>query len=205
MNSRALLNPARCSSGSSSSSRMAMTASSSSTRAVIARAAPAPATASAAPHHQLTAASLALARRRRCRRSPAAASASSPDGPTSTAPPPPVVAVEGDIVRMHWSCRDAETGAVLECSRGGGAIVATAPGADAGDESEKGEPLTFEVGAGDTQANPIFEAFDAAVRGLAVGERAEIEAEGGAWDPSRLFTVPRQHDEVMRLEGRYKK
>mgnify|MGYP000081249198 CR=1 FL=1 len=34
---------------------------------------------------------------------------------------------------------------------------------------------------------------------------AEIEAEGGAWDPARLFTVPREHEEVQRLEGRYKK
>jgi FKBP-type peptidyl-prolyl cis-trans isomerase 2 len=86
--------------------------------------------------------------------------------------------------------------------------VATAPGAErekkGSDPEEDSEPLTFEVGAGDTQANVIFEAFDAAVRGLAVGERAEIEAEGGAWDPARLFTVPREHEEVQRLEGRYK-
>lgn len=138
---------------------------------------------------------------------------SSRSGAPQPPPPAPVVAVEGDVVRVHWSCRDATTGATLECSRGGGSIVATAPGAglalapgaDSSSDREDSEPLTFEVGAGDTQANPIFEAFDDAVRGLAVGERAEIEAEGGAWDPARLFTVPREHEEVQRLEGRYKK
>jgi hypothetical protein len=153
------------------------------------------------------------------RRRPVLAAAASPDDSSGgsapqTAAPAPVVAVEGDVVRVHWSCRDAVTGAVLECSRGGGAIVASAPRGTSpsssspdenDDEDQKGEPLTFEVGAGDTQNNPIFEAFDDAVRGLPVGGRAEIEAKGGAWDPSRLFTVPRAHDEVARLEGRYKK
>lgn len=64
--------------------------------------------------------------------------------------------------------------------------------------------ITFEVGAGDVFANELYQAFDAVVRGLAVGETTSLEAEGEAWDPSLLFTVPADHPEVERLAGRYK-
>ena len=64
--------------------------------------------------------------------------------------------------------------------------------------------ITFEVGAGDVFANELYQAFDAVVRGLAVGETTSLEAEGGEWDPSLLFTVPADHPEVERLAGRYK-
>jgi hypothetical protein len=38
-----------------------------------------------------------------------------------------------------------------------------------------------------------------------VGEKVEIELSGGDWRPELLFAVPRDHPEVERLEGRYKK
>lgn len=50
-----------------------------------------------------------------------------------------------------------------------------------------------------------WQAFDGAVRGLGVGESVEIEISGGDWQSELLFTVPRDHPEVERLEGRYKK
>jgi hypothetical protein len=43
------------------------------------------------------------------------------------------------------------------------------------------------------------------VRGLGVGEVVEVEMSGGDWRPELLFSVPRSHPEVERLEGRYKK
>lgn len=49
------------------------------------------------------------------------------------------------------------------------------------------------------------QAFDGAVRGLGVGEAVELEIRGGDWRPELLFTVPRDHPEITRLEGRYKK
>jgi len=64
--------------------------------------------------------------------------------------------------------------------------------------------ITFEVGAGDVFANELYQAFDAVVRGLAVGESTSLEAVGGEWDPGLLFTVPFDHPEVARLAGRYK-
>lgn len=63
--------------------------------------------------------------------------------------------MEGDIVSLHWRCMN-EGGEVLESS------------------DASGEPTTFEVGAGDIVGNPVFEAFDEAVRGMAVGESATI-------------------------------
>jgi FKBP-type peptidyl-prolyl cis-trans isomerase 2 len=59
-------------------------------------------------------------------------------------------------VTLHWTCRN-ENGEVLESSK--------APN----------EPATFEVGAGNIVGNRIFEAFDEAVRGLAVGETVSIK------------------------------
>jgi hypothetical protein len=54
-------------------------------------------------------------------------------------------------------------------------------------------------------SRPSLQAFDGAVRGLGVGESVELEMSGGDWKPELLFTVPRDHPEVERLEGRYKK
>lgn len=96
------------------------------------------------------------------------------------------VAVEGDLVTVHWKCINEE-GVVLENSR----------------DSEEG-PTTFEVGAGDIVGNRLFEAFDAAVRGMAVGDVTSIKADGGDWNPDLLFKVPVDHTEVQRLQGRYK-
>lgn len=97
----------------------------------------------------------------------------------------PLVAVGGDLVTLHFVCKTPQ-GEVLESTR------------------EKGEPLTFELGAGEVVGNALFQSFDAAVRGLAVGDKVEIEASGGDWNPDLLFRAPRDHPEVERLEGRYK-
>jgi len=32
-----------------------------------------------------------------------------------------------------------------------------------------------------------------------------LQAEGGEWKEELMFRVPREHPEVQRLEGRYKK
>jgi len=69
---------------------------------------------------------------------------------------------------------------------------------------DAGEPLTFEVGAGEMMGNKLFQGFDEAVRGLAVGQTTVLEASGGEWKRELLFAVPRDHPEVQRLEGRYK-
>jgi FKBP-type peptidyl-prolyl cis-trans isomerase 2 len=61
------------------------------------------------------------------------------------------------------------------------------------------EPLTFEVGASSVMGNPLFQAFDQAVRGLCVGESARVAARGGEYDKELLFQVPRAHAEVQRL------
>lgn len=37
------------------------------------------------------------------------------------------------------------------------------------------EPATFEVGAGDVVGNNLYQAFDEAVRGLAVGDKVRIK------------------------------
>ena len=68
----------------------------------------------------------------------------------------PLRVVEGDIVTVHWKCLN-DQGEVLDSS-------------EASDEA-----TTFEVGAGDVVGNQLFEAFDQAVRGLAVGETIGIK------------------------------
>jgi hypothetical protein len=65
--------------------------------------------------------------------------------------------------------------------------------------------MAFEVGAGEIVGNALFQAFDGALRGLGVGEAVELQLDGGEWQRDLLFTVPRDHPEVQRLEGRYKK
>ena len=41
----------------------------------------------------------------------------------------------------------------------------------------------MQVGTGNIVGNPLFETFDAAVRGMALGQVAELEAEGPEWNP----------------------
>jgi hypothetical protein len=50
-----------------------------------------------------------------------------------------------------------------------------------------------------------LQAFDGALRGLGVGESVELQLQGGEWQKELLFVVPREHPEIERLEGRYKK
>lgn len=64
-------------------------------------------------------------------------------------------AVEGDIVTLHWNCLN-ENGEILESSR------------------VSDEPTSFEVGAGNIVGNRLFEGFDEAVRGMALGETATL-------------------------------
>lgn len=95
-------------------------------------------------------------------------------------------AAPGDIVAVHFTLVD-EDGKKLQSS-----------------VEDLGEPLTFEVGAGDMMGNRLFQGFDEAVRGMAVGQTTVLEATGGEWRRELLFTVPRGHPEIERLEGRYK-
>lgn len=98
----------------------------------------------------------------------------------------PRVALEGDLVFVHFDCKD-ENGQVLETTRG-----------------PDMEPISFEVGAGELFANEMIKGFDIAVRGLEIGGRATIKASGRPWQKELMFQVPRDHPEVLRLEGRYK-
>ncbi|GBG78274.1 hypothetical protein CBR_g26305 [Chara braunii] len=59
-----------------------------------------------------------------------------------------VVAIDGDMVSVNYRCT-TEDGKLLYASE---------------------EPISFEVGAGDVMGNPLFQGFDQASRGLAVGE-----------------------------------
>lgn len=86
---------------------------------------------------------------------------------------------------IQFVCRD-EDGKVLESSY------------------DLNEPLSFEVGAGDMMGNKLFQGFDEAVRGMAVGQKTVLEAAGGEWKQELLFSVPPDHPEVQRLQGRYK-
>ena len=61
------------------------------------------------------------------------------------------------------------------------------------------DPLTFEIGASGAMGNPLFLAFDKAVRGMVVGDQALVSASGGEYDPNLLFKVPTSHPEVARL------
>lgn len=65
------------------------------------------------------------------------------------------------------------------------------------------EDVTFEVGASDVMGNPLFKAFDEAVRGMRVGESAMVSASGGEYDPNLLFSVPANHEEIGRLRAEW--
>ena len=73
------------------------------------------------------------------------------------------------------------------------------------EDGREGEPLTFEVGAGDVFGNELFQAFDEVVRGRAAGDVVRLTCPSPpAWDPELLFRVPGDHPEVERMRGRYK-
>lgn len=91
----------------------------------------------------------------------------------------------GDLVMVHFLCKDTEDN-ILESSY------------------DLNEPLTFEVGAGDMLGNRLFQGFDEAVRGMAIGQKTILEAVGGEWQKDLLFMVPINHPEIERLQGRYK-
>ena len=93
-------------------------------------------------------------------------------------------AAEGDVVTLSYD--------TVVDGADGGPTTALAP---------PDEPLTFEVGASGVMGNPLFQAFDRAVRGLRVGDSAVVKALGGEYDKELLFAVPRDHEEVVRLEA----
>ena len=93
-------------------------------------------------------------------------------------------AAEGDVVTLSYD--------TVVDGADGGPTTALAP---------PDEPLTFEVGASGVMGNPLFQAFDRAVRGLRVGDTAVVKALGGEYDKELLFAVPRNHEEVLRLEA----
>ena len=100
-------------------------------------------------------------------------------------PPDPALAdgrtpVDGDLVSIVFSAQ-TEEGEVLQTM----------------DDME--EPITFEVGGAAAVGNPLFLAFDAAVRGMVVGDESLVNASGGEYDPALLFKVPTNHPEVERL------
>jgi len=49
--------------------------------------------------------------------------------------------------------------------------------------------MLSQVGAGEVTGNPLFQAFDEAIRGCALGETAVLEAKGGEWMPDLYFKV----------------
>lgn len=91
--------------------------------------------------------------------------------------------VVGDIVRIQFGVETSE-GEVLQ-------------------DAETTEAVTFEVGASDVMGNPLFKAFDEAVRTLRVGASSTVSASGGEYDPNMLFSVPADHAEIARLRGEW--
>ena len=91
--------------------------------------------------------------------------------------------VTGDIVKIQFGVETGE-GEVLQ-------------------DAAATEAVTFEVGASDVMGNPLFKAFDEAVRKLNVGNSAVVSASGGDYDPNLLFSVPANHEEIARLRAEW--
>ena len=51
------------------------------------------------------------------------------------------------------------------------------------------EQAWLQVGAGEVTGNPLFQAFDEAIRGCALGETTVLEAKGGDWQRELFFEV----------------
>eukprot|EP01025_Chloroclados_australasicus_P038673 TRINITY_DN3991_c3_g2_i1.p1 TRINITY_DN3991_c3_g2~~TRINITY_DN3991_c3_g2_i1.p1 ORF type:complete len:222 (+),score=28.92 TRINITY_DN3991_c3_g2_i1:143-808(+) len=97
----------------------------------------------------------------------------------------PLVAVDGDLVTLHYVCSDKD-GQVIDSSR------------------EREEPITLEVGVGEVVGNPLAQALEQAVRSHGVGDEVELEITGGDYKQELVFKVPTDHPEIARLQGRYK-
>ncbi len=78
--------------------------------------------------------------------------------------------MDGDTVVIHYICRDEE-GNVVD------------------DSTDSEDPVSFEVGAGEITGNPLFQAFDEAIRGLPLGSTTILEAKGGEWKKELFFEV----------------
>lgn len=61
-----------------------------------------------------------------------------------------------------------------------------------------------QVGVGEVLGNPLVKALEEAVRGRGAGDAVELELQGGDYQPELVFTVPRGHAEIERLQGRYR-
>lgn len=85
------------------------------------------------------------------------------------------------MVSVHFTLKD-EAGEVLE-------------------QSEADDPLTFEVGAGELMGNPLFQGFDAAIRGLQEGDVRSFQCKAGERQEDLIFSVPTEHEEIQRLES----
>ncbi|GAQ79746.1 FKBP-type peptidyl-prolyl cis-trans isomerase [Klebsormidium nitens] len=93
----------------------------------------------------------------------------------------PLQVENGDTVTVHYRCMTSD-GRLLH-------------------SSDAQEPLTFVSGAGDVVGNPLFQEFDQATRDLTVGEKGYVQAVGDEWTEDLVFDVPRDHEEVARLEA----
>lgn len=82
--------------------------------------------------------------------------------------------MDGDTVFIHYICRDED----------GQVIV---------DSAENEDPVSFELGAGEITGNPLFQAFDEAIRGLSLGSTVILKAKGGEWNRDLFFEVCRSH------------
>lgn len=92
---------------------------------------------------------------------------------------------EGKQVRCHVEARLAEPG------NAEGTLVF---------DSKAGttEPMTLRIG--DAHELALYQAADNNARGLSVGEKAHFQAECVPWREDLVFTIPRSHEEIQRIE-----
>ena len=62
----------------------------------------------------------------------------------------------------------------------------------------------MQLGVGEVVGNPLAQALEQAVRSHGEGDVVELEITGGPYKPELLFSVPTDHPEIARLQGRYK-
>lgn len=62
----------------------------------------------------------------------------------------------------------------------------------------------MQVGVGEVLGNPLAQALEQAVRSHGEGDIVELEITGGEYKKDLVFRVPIDHQEVQRLQGRYR-